>query len=260
MKNILDQIIAQKHKEVSVLKEMNSIDQLTKSSYFNDECKSLKSNLKSELSSGIIAEFKRQSPSKGIINGTAKPEEVAEGYKRAGVSAMSILTDTQFFGGGFQDFAKVRKAVDLPLLRKDFIIDEYQVYETKSYGADIMLLIAANLELAQCQRLAAKAKELGLEVLLELHVEEELEYINDDIDLVGINNRNLKTFIVDLEHSIRLAEKIPDSFVKIAESGISDVENIRLLKSHGFKGFLIGETFMKTDDPGKTCEEFIKSI
>ncbi len=127
-------------------------------------------------------------------------------------------------------------------------------------GADIMLLIAANLELNQCQQLAAKAKEIGLEVLLELHVEEELEYINDDIDLVGINNRNLKTFKVDLEHSIQLAEKIPDCFIKIAESGISNPENIRLLKQHGFKGFLIGETFMKTDNPGKTCDTFIKSI
>lgn len=260
MKSILEKIIAQKRKEVEALKQTKSINQLVEVNYFEQPVFSLKQNILNDDAFGIIAEFKRMSPSKGIINENAKPEEVALGYKNAGVSGMSVLTDTQFFGGSFQDFSKVRTAVDIPLLRKDFIIDEYQVYETKSFGADVMLLIAANLEVNQCHQLAAKAKELGLEVLLELHVEEELNHISDNIDIVGINNRNLKTFQVDLEHSIKLAEKIPNTFVKIAESGISNPANIIMLKQHGFKGFLIGETFMKTNNPAKACADFIKEL
>lgn len=260
MSNILDDIIAWKATEVEIAKNKTAVDQLVSNQYFERTCLSLKSRLLDATSSGIIAEFKRRSPSKGMINETATPEEVAVGYRNAGVSGMSVLTDSKFFGGSFLDFMKVRVTVDLPLLRKDFIIDEYQVYETKSIGADVMLLIAANLKVKQCHQLAAMAKQLGLEVLLELHEERELDHISEDMDIVGINNRNLKTFVVDLEHSIQLAKKIPDNFVKISESGIGNPLDIVMLKQHGFKGFLIGENFMKTNDPGAMCKDFIDQI
>ncbi|MCB0502152.1 MAG: indole-3-glycerol phosphate synthase TrpC [Bacteroidetes bacterium] len=260
MSNILEDIIAWKAAEVEIAKQNTAVDQLLTGDYFKRTCFSLKTRLLEAKSSGIIAEFKRRSPSKGMINETAMPEEVAVGYRNSGVSGMSVLTDSKFFGGSFLDFKKVRATADLPLLRKDFIIDEYQVYETKSIGADVMLLIAANLEVKQCHQLAAIAKQLGLEVLLELHEERELDHISEDIDIVGINNRNLKTFTVDLEHSIQLAKKIPDNFVKISESGIGNPLDIVMLKQQGFKGFLIGENFMKTNDPGAMCKEFIDQI
>lgn len=260
MQNILDKIIAHKRIEVAQSKERISIDELQKSPLFERETYSLKERLLAQNSSGIIAEFKRQSPSKGVINGSAKPDNVAKGYAEAGVAGMSVLTDTHFFGGTFQDFKNVRETFHLPMLRKDFIVDEYQIYEAKSIGADVLLLIAANLEVGQCKLLANKAKELNIEVLLELHTEEELDYVCDAIDIVGINNRNLKTFKVDLQNSINLAAQIPDEYVKIAESGISDVANIHLLKQHGFQGFLIGENFMKTNNPGAACKSFIEQL
>ncbi len=258
--DILEQIIAAKKIEVEEKKSTRSIDDLMKSPFFESEVVSLSQRIKSSEHFGIIAEFKRRSPSKGLINGNAQPEEVAVKYKEACVSGMSVLTDTQYFAGDFFDFQSVRNAVDIPLLRKDFIVDEYQVYETKSIGADVMLLIAANLTIDQNQLLAKKAKELGLEVLLELHTQDELEYVNEYVDIVGINNRNLKTFEVDLENSIRLAEQLPGQLVKIAESGISDPDNILMLKQHGFQGFLIGENFMKTEDPGQACQDFIQYL
>ena len=258
--NILERIIESKKIEVAQKKKSRSIDSLMESPWFNAKSVSLSQRIISSTDFGIIAEFKRKSPSKGEINTQAIPEEVANKYAKAGVSGISILTDTHYFGGDFFDFDSVRNAVDIPLLRKDFIVDEYQVYETKSIGADVILLIAANLSVDQSLFLAKKAKELGLEVLLELHTQEELVYVNDFVDIVGINNRNLKTFEVDLENSIRLANQLPDHFVRIAESGISDPNNIIMLKEHGFQGFLIGENFMKTNDPGQACHDFIQQL
>lgn len=245
--------IAQQKKRVAqeeLMKQLNS----------SSATRNFKHNISKSHQINLIAEIKRSSPTKGIIRKDFDPIGIARTFWVNGVAALSVLTEREFFGGQLEYITEIKNAVSLPILRKDFIIDEYQVYETKFYGADVMLLIAANLEVNQCHHLAAKAKELGLEVLLELHVEEELNHISDNIDMVGINNRNLKTFRVDLEHSIRLAEKIPNTFVKIAESGISDPSNIKMLKQHGFKGFLIGETFMKTNDPAKACKDFIREL
>ena len=195
--------------------------------------------------SGIIAEFKRRSPSKGIINENASVEGVTEGYIQAGASALSILTDWKFFGGSNDDLTKARKINFSPILRKDFIVDEYQILEAKSIGADAILLIAACLTKIEIEKFAAFTKSLELEVLLELHDEDELKMISNE---------------VDLEISKKMAGKIPSSFTKIAESGIDSPEKIKDLKNYGFKGFLIGEHFMKTSQPEKTCEEFIKQL
>jgi indole-3-glycerol phosphate synthase len=204
---------------------------------------------------GIIAEFKRRSPSKGIINNRDSVEAVTKAYAAYGASGISVLTDHDFFGGSLDDLISARDN-GVPLLRKDFTIDEYQVLEAKAYGADVILLIAACLSTQQVKYLAGAAKKLGLEVLLEIHDESELGHICNEIDLVGVNNRNLKTFTVDLENSIRLAEKIGDSFLKVAESGINDVKDIHYLQQHGFKGFLIGEYFMKQQSPALAFKNF----
>ena len=211
-------------------------------------------------SSGIIAEFKRKSPSKGWINKDASPEEVTAAYAANGASALSILTDTPFFGGSLKDLRDARPGVNIPILRKDFIIDEYQLYQAKIVGADAILLIAAALEKEQCIFLAGKAHELGLEVLLEIHSEKELEYVNSTIDMVGVNNRNLGTFVTDIENSFRLASALPKDTLLVSESGISSPETVKRLRQAGFRGFLIGENFMKTDNPGKALGEFIKQL
>jgi indole-3-glycerol phosphate synthase len=221
---------------------------------------SLKNALLKAESSGIIAEFKRKSPSKGIINKDANVEFVTTGYVRAGAAALSVLTDNIYFGGSNNDLLKAREMNVCPILRKEFIIDEYQIYEAKSIGADVILLIAAYLEKQDIMRLASVAKSLQLEVLLELHDESEVEKISSEVDLVGINNRNLKNFNVDIEQSLKLASRIPDNYVKIAESGISSPDEVKNFRKAGFKGFLMGERFMKTENPEKACEEFIKQL
>jgi indole-3-glycerol phosphate synthase len=209
--------------------------------------------------SGIIAEFKRKSPSKGMINGSASVEQVSIGYMQAGASALSILTDKEYFGGSNEDLKVVRKYNFCPILRKDFVVDEYQIIEAKSIGADCVLLIAAALDPGKLKFLAAFAKSLGLEVLLEVHDGEELDRcLNDHVDLVGINNRNLKTFEVSLDTSLNLINKIPSNFVKISESGISDPNTMIELKKAGFDGFLIGENFMKSARPEQAAYNFIK--
>lgn len=258
--NILEQIIVSKKIEVAERQKNVPIEVLKQSPFYFRKVFSISESIQSAGGLGIIAEFKRQSPSKGIINNTSLPQEVIKAYANAGVAAVSVLTDEIHFGAHSTDFSLARNAIQIPLLRKDFIIDAYQVHETKAMGADVMLLIAANLELAQCHALAQLAQSIGLAVLLELHTEDELIYINKDVNLVGINNRNLKTFEVDLEHSIRLAAKIPNQFIKIAESGISEVQNIIKLQKAGFQGFLIGENFMKTNDPGVACQAFIQQL
>ncbi len=257
--DILDKITADKIKEVALRKSLIPVRQLEQSLLFERPTVSLATAVKN--GSGIIAEHKRRSPSKSVINNSLSVQDVASGYENAGVSGMSVLTDGKYFGGSLEDLILARAVTSFPLLRKEFIVDEYQIIEAKAYGADAILLIAATLSRKQIETFSKLAKSLDLEVLCESHNEEELlKSIMPSIDLMGINNRNLKTFDVSLETSKTLIKQIPDEFVKVSESGISSVEAIKELKPHGFQGFLIGENFMKTDDPGKSAEGFIKKI
>lgn len=259
MNDILSEIIANKRFEVDLQKQAISIGQLREGIEGIPPSRSMKRALASS-DSGIIAEFKRRSPSKGWIKQEACPEEIVPSYVEAGASALSILTDEKFFGGNLKDIRTARPLVNIPILRKDFIIDEYQLYQAKIVGADAVLLIAAALEQEKCLELAEKAHKLGLEVLLEIHSVEELPYINKDIDMIGINNRNLGTFFTDVENSFRLAGLLPKDTVLVSESGISDPEVVKRLRAAGFKGFLIGETFMKTPQPGETLKNFLQAI
>ncbi len=259
--NILDKIIAHKYKEVADSKAIVSVKKLEERKRFEQSTTSLKAALINPEKAGIIAEIKRKSPSKGIINPNVLLENISQGYVKAGVSGMSVLTDSEFFGGSFKDFETVRSLNDCPILRKDFIVDEYQILEAKSMGADVILLIAAVLKPAEINTLAAFAQTLGLEVLMEVHNEKELmENLHENIDMIGVNNRNLKTFEVSIETSIQLAALIPDNYVKVSESGISQPESIIELKKYGFEGFLIGETFMKTTSPEVACAIFIEQL
>lgn len=257
--NILEKIVAHKRVEVAEQKRKVSVAALEQYEGFKKLPLSLKAFLKDETKTDIIAEFKRASPSKGIINDKASVKEVSAAYANYGASGISVLTDENFFKGSLQDLDVAVKN-EVPVLRKDFMIDAYQIIEAKAHGASVILLIAACLSPTEVKVLARTAKTLGLEVLLELHDETELNHICPDVDLVGINNRNLKTFSVDLEPSIRLAEKIDGSFLKIAESGISSPENVQHLKQHGFDGFLIGEYFMKQHDPGLAFKQFVTAL
>lgn len=259
MKDVLSEIIANKRLEVDLQKRTISLEQLQDGIIETTPVRSMKQALASS-DSGIIAEFKRRSPSKGWIQQEARPEEVIPAYVAAGASALSILTDEKFFGGSLKDIRAARPLVQVPILRKDFIIDEYQLYQAKIVGADAVLLIAAVLEPTQCQELAAQAHELGLEVLLEIHRAEELPYINKVIDMVGINNRNLGTFVTDIDHSFRLAGQLPQNTLLVSESGISSPDTVKRLRAVGFRGFLIGETWMKTPQPGETLRNFLQSI
>jgi indole-3-glycerol phosphate synthase len=257
--NILEQIIAYKRKEVEQRRGEVGLKQLEHERLFARKTYSLKQFISDPGKTGIIAEYKRRSPSKGVINDKDSVESVTRMYAAYGASGISVLTDQNFFGGSLDDLVAARDN-DVPLLRKDFMIDEYQLVEAKAYGADVILLIAACLTPAEVKNLTTAAKLLGLEVLLELHDDSELEHVCDQVDVIGINNRNLKNFDVDLQHSVRMAEKIGNGFIKIAESGINDVNNIRFLKEHGFQGFLIGEYFMKQEDPGRAFKEFTYSL
>lgn len=259
MKNILEKIIAHKKAEVAQRKAGQPLSELIAKPFLSRQTASLRQSILDEGKTGIVAEYKRQSPSKGVINDRHSVEEITTAYAAFGASAISVLTDEEFFGGTLDDLLAAREN-GVPLLRKDFTIDEYQVIEAKAYGADAILLIAACLTPQEVKTLSAAAKNLGLEVLLELHEESELDHICDTVDLVGVNNRNLKNFDVNLEHSVRLAQQIDDRFVKVAESGINDVANIRYLKSFGFKGFLIGEHFMKQQNPMAAFEAFAKGL
>lgn len=259
--NILDQIIEAKKLEIANQKSHVDIDALMQIPEFDRKCNSLKSALLKPRSSGIIAEFKKKSPSKGEINPNAKVEEVTKAYTKAGAAGLSVLTEKNFFGGSQACLVKAREInPDIPILRKDFMIDPYQLIEAKAYGADVILLIAACLTKKEVEQLATEAKKLGMEVILEVHNETELEKMNEMVDIVGVNNRNLKTFEVTIETSIKLAKLIPNQFLKISESGISSAQSINYLKEHGFNGFLIGEAFMKTQNPGAECRKLIKEI
>lgn len=258
--NILDNIISVKREEVREKKALVPVSELEKFPYFNSGCNSLVSQLLIEGSTGIIAEFKRKSPSKGIINDKVEIGPVVESYDAHGAAAISILTDENFFGGSNDDVMYARSIVQVPILRKDFVIDEYQLLEAKAIGASVILLIAACLSPKRVQELALFAKKLGLEVLLEIHDHSELEHICEEVDLVGVNNRDLKTFTVDVQRSIELAEQIPAEKIKISESGISDVDTIVRLMDHGYKGFLIGENFMKQTEPSIAFADFVNQL
>lgn len=258
--NILDRIIETKKVEVEKRKEQCPIADLEKSSFFNKPVLSLRKFLQDPDRAAIIAEFKRQSPSKGVINGKVQVQDVVTGYEKAGASAISVLTDKEYFGGENKDLVEARTLVQIPILRKEFIIDEYQIVEAKSIGADVILLIAACLEPSRLRKLAEFAKYIGLEVLLEVHNEQELMDNCCDVDVVGVNNRNLKDFSVSIETSLKLSEMIPKKYLKISESGIYEAETIIKLKEQGFHGFLIGENFMRTADPAKEMAEFVGKI
>ena len=258
--NILDKIVADKRQEVDLKKSLIPVSQLEQSVLFERKTTSLANKLRNS-SSGIIAEHKRRSPSKSTINQNLNVQDVARGYEEAGVCGMSVLTDLKYFGGALDDLLLARASCDLPLLRKEFIIDEYQILEAKAYGADVILLIAAILSREEIKKYSEFAKSLQLDVLLEVHNEEELhKSIMPSLDMLGVNNRNLKTFDVSLDISKKLSEIIPNEFVKVSESGISNIQAIKELQPFGFKGFLIGENFMKTDDPGKSAIEFINAL
>jgi indole-3-glycerol phosphate synthase len=259
--DILERIIAYKHIEVGSRKQLVPTKSLERSQHFGRSTLSLKAAILNPEKSGIIAEFKRHSPSKKDINTTSKVEEVTTAYTQAGVSGISVLTDSKFFKGRSEDLKRARKYnPNTPILRKEFIIDEYQLLEAKSIGADVILLIAECLDKKRIAELAKFAKSLGLEVLTEIHSAAQLPKLTADMDIIGVNNRNLKTFVVDIQASKDLFFKIPDTFIKISESGISHPDTIIDLKQHGFQGFLIGENFMKTMNPGLACAEFTQAV
>lgn len=258
---ILDKIVEYKYTEVAAAKKKKSVAELKDSEGFSRSCYSLKESFANKNRNGIISEFKRASPSKGLINGTSAVKDVVSAYQNAHVSAVSVLTDTQFFKGSLEDLEQAREALEIPLLRKDFIVDPYQITEAKAHGADVILLIAAYLDENQLQEYAAEAHELGLSVLLEVHNAAELEKsLHPHVDALGVNNRNLKDFSVQLETSYDLVDRIPDEYIKVSESGISHPETIIDLRNRGFQGFLIGENFMKHNSPEQSITEFVAQI
>ena len=257
---ILDQIIAHKHLEVTERRQSVPPNLMRQSELFNQPRQSFAAELKRSDKAGIIAEFKRRSPSKGWINEKAEIAEIASGYEAAGASALSILTDSEFFGGSNKDLIDAFSTVKIPLLRKDFIVDEYQIVEARALGASAILLIAAALSKQEIKEFARFAHESELEVLLEIHEKSEIPDDLTNIDVIGVNNRNLKDFTVDTERSIKIAESLPKEMLKISESGLSDAATILELKNAGFRGFLIGETFMKTASPAAACAQLIKQL
>ncbi|MDD4968509.1 MAG: indole-3-glycerol phosphate synthase TrpC [Paludibacter sp.] len=259
MSTILDKILADKAFEVAERKLIVSISDLEKVPAFSRTCLSMKQSLLTS-ETGIISEFKRKSPSLGWIHEDADVLMVTSGYSASGASGISILTDLPYFGGTPQDVIQARSFITCPVLRKDFVIDEYQLYEAKAMGADVILIIAAALTGKRTFELARKAHELGLEVLMEVHNTDEIRHANDFVDMIGVNNRNLKTFEQSIQVSFDLADKIPDHFVKISESGISKVETVKELRKVGFRGFLMGENFMKETNPAVALASFINAL
>lgn len=258
--NILDKIVIRKKEEVEARLQEVPMKRLLDEKYYHRNTISLVNIFNQQNSKGIIAEFKRKSPSKGVINDKLDPLSVTSAYQSAGASAVSILTDTDFFGGSMDDLLQCRGSLTIPILRKEFIVHPYQIHEAKAIGADLILLIAACLTPTQVKDFAEEAKSIGLEVLLELHDEDEVGHLCDAVDLVGINNRSLKTFDVDIARSLRMADAIPEGKPKVAESGIDDPEQVKLFRDNGYKGFLIGENFMKQTDPGEALKDFIRKL
>ena len=265
MNDILEEIVAHKRKELKELKgilPLHDLAEKVEEYLANDKRQNLSMRHSlAESDSGIIAEFKRRSPSKEWIKEDGEPTVIPPSYAENGAAALSILTDEKFFGGRLNFIQQARPLVPrTPILRKDFIIDEYQLLQARQIGADAVLLIAACLSKQKCKELARKAHSLGLETLLEVHSEPELEYVGDNIDMVGVNNRNLGTFHTDVQNSYRLANLLPKDYLLVSESGISNPLTVRELRQAGFRGFLIGETFMKTPNPGLALKEFIEGI
>lgn len=258
--NILDNIVAHKKTEVALHRQKFPIAVLESSIYFDRQAHSLSEAVGRAPGPGIIAEFKRRSPSAGEIRAGASVQEITAGYMEAGAAALSVLTDKQFFGGSNGDLSEARHFSTGPILRKDFVIDEYQLIEAKAIGADAILLIAACLSVPGCRELARFARSLGLEVLLELHDAAELSHVNEYVNAVGVNNRNLKTFEVSLATSFDIAERLPSELLKVTESGINDPAAAADLLHAGYKGFLIGEHFMRQPDPGAACRDFIQRV
>ena len=260
MINILSEIILVKRREIEILKEKSAYRIFEKSRFFSRETLSLSESICDRKRTGIIAEFKRRSPSGGILNKDANVEVITEGYSGSGASGLSILTDNHFFGGSCRDIELVRDHVSIPILRKDFIIDEIQVLESKASGADAVLLIAALLDREEILNLSRLTRSLGMEVLLEVHSERELDSVNKYVSIIGVNNRDLDTLTTDTRLSEYLAEKMPSDILRISESGISDPQTVVSLRNAGYSGFLIGEYFMKKPDPVIAFKEFVKKI
>ena len=259
--NILDQIVLRKKEEVALAKQQVSVKALEAHVNFNRQPFVFKDFLLDEKRTGIISEFKRRSPSKGLINGTADVAEVTQAYNLAGAAALSVLTDTDFFGGKAEDLFQARAVNNIPILRKDFMIDEYQILEAKAWGADVILLIASILSPQQVADFGKLAQSLGLSVLLEVHNLEELEHtICPFVNAIGVNNRNLGDFTVNIQTSFDLVNHIPNEFLKISESAIDNPEVIKQLKAVGYHGFLIGENFMKTANPAQAIKEFVAQL
>lgn len=259
--SILEKIVAQKKKEVADRISLYPIKLLEQSIYFGSEPISMTKYLLREDKPGIIAEIKRKSPSKGVINPFVSVERTSIGYMQAGASALSVLTDTEFFGGKNEDLTTARKYNFCPILRKDFILEEYQIVEAKSIGADTILLIAACLEPQKLKQLAEFAKSLHMEVLLEVHNHQELQQnLSPAVDMVGVNNRNLSTFETNVQTSKDLAAQIPAEFVKVSESGLNDPQTVAELKTYGYEGFLIGEHFMQSARPEDAATRFIREL
>ena len=257
--DILEQIAAVKREEVKHRKTTAPFSLLEKSSLFGQPRPSFHEAL-AQPQPSVIGEFKRRSPSKGPINLTADAITVAKGYMHAGISAVSILTDKQFFGGSNQDLVNVATAIDLPLLRKDFVIDEYQVIEARSLGASAILLIATMLTAREVYQLSALAEDLGLDILFEIHSAEDLDKMNDKIRITGVNNRNLRSFEVSMANSGELLSRLPENCIKVAESGLSSPGDVKKLFRNGYDAFLIGENFMKARDPGRKAAEFMEDL
>jgi indole-3-glycerol phosphate synthase len=257
---VLDEIIANKKREISAVKRLTGIRSLEKRDLFTRKTLSLSESLKNPGTTGIIAEFKRKSPSGGSINIDASLEHITTGYRSLGAAGLSVLTDYKYFGGSDCDISLARKLNDIPVLRKEFIINEYQVIESKAIGADAILLIAAVLNRKMVRDLAYLGRSLGLEVMLEIHVESELSMLNEFITMAGVNNRNLSTLKVDITNSLKLIGKIPEGFTKVSESGLDSPEVVKDLKNAGFDGFLIGEHFMNNVDPVQAFAEFVKEL
>ncbi len=258
--SILNQIISTKKEEIAFFKPLSSIQRFMNESFFwHSPRRSLAASLCSDDSSGIIAEFKRKSPSKGWFHKDIEPQQVIPFYD-VSVAGISVLTDEQYFGGSLDDLMATRQLTSKPILRKDFIIDEWQITEARAFGADVILLIASCFTTVQVSDVAGPAKDYQMEVILELHEENEIGHICEDVLMIGVNNRNLNTFQVDIDQSIRMAKQIPEGKILIAESGIQSVDEVRYFRKNGFKGFLAGEVFMKQSSPGEACQQFIKDL
>ncbi|MDR0907128.1 MAG: indole-3-glycerol phosphate synthase TrpC [Rikenellaceae bacterium] len=258
--NILDKILETKRAEMARARAERSFESLLEEARAVTRPVASFSQALTASPSGIIAEFKRRSPSKGFIKEGADVQSIVRGYAESGAAAISVLTDESYFGGGLNDLVQARAVTSKPLLRKDFVIDPYQICEARIAGADVILLIAAALTPEQCAELAAFARSLGLEVLLELHNEAELDHLNPDVQVVGVNNRDLTTFVTDTAVSVRMASFLPAGVVRISESGISDPEVVKALRREGYRGFLMGENFMKRPDPARALEDFTSQL